>query len=136
MRRFFAAQVTLSEVCAPDLGPLKIDVKDLQWKDAFVTHRVNDLRGTREALMLDWGATNTRCYRARRFPDTQPCDGIAGYRSTDCERKPNFHSTRFQRERRNLFRRLLGAEEATFKIDWPDRPFRGAIFACGKIGAS
>src|SRR5207302_356269 len=30
---------------------------DLQWKDAFVAIAVNDLRGTREALMLDWGGT-------------------------------------------------------------------------------
>ncbi len=54
----FRAQVTLSgKFAPPDFGPLKIDVKDLQWKDAFVTIAVNDLRGTREALMLDWGGT-------------------------------------------------------------------------------
>src|SRR3984893_14580108 len=54
----FREQVTLSSKFAPrDFGPLKIDVKVLQWKDAFVTIAVNDLRGTREALMLDWGGT-------------------------------------------------------------------------------
>src|SRR5213075_1190184 len=54
----FRAQVTLSgKFAPPDFGPLKIDVKDLQWKDAFVAIAVNDLRGTREALMLDWGGT-------------------------------------------------------------------------------
>ena len=54
----FRAQVTLSgKFAPPDFGPLKIDVKDVQWKDAFVTIAVNDLRGTREALMLDWGGT-------------------------------------------------------------------------------
>src|SRR5207248_3004452 len=63
----FRAQVTLSgKFSAPDFGPLKIDVKDLQWKDAFVTIAVNDLRGTREAMMLDWGGLtdsmgNGRC---------------------------------------------------------------------------
>src|SRR5437588_12295127 len=58
----FRAQVTLSgKFAPPDFGPLKIDVKDLQWKDAFVAIAVNDLRGTREALMLDWGAPSTRC---------------------------------------------------------------------------
>src|SRR5438445_3201834 len=54
----FRAQVTLSgKFAPPDFAPLKIDVKDLQWKDAFVTIAVNDLRGTREALMLDWGGS-------------------------------------------------------------------------------
>jgi len=38
-------------------GPLKIDLKDVQWKDAFVTIAINDLRGTREAIVLDWGGT-------------------------------------------------------------------------------
>jgi len=27
-------------------------------KDAFVTIAVNDLRGTREGIVLDWGGTN------------------------------------------------------------------------------
>ena len=87
----FRAQVTLSgKFAPPDFGPLKIDVKDLQWKDAFVTIAVNDLRGTREALMLDWGG--------------------AGYRSTDCKRNRIFYSTRFQWERRNIFRAFWGPE--------------------------
>src|SRR5204863_10198071 len=57
----FRAQVTLSgKFAPPDFGPLKIDVKDLQWKDAFVTIAVNDSRGTQDALMRDWGgATHT-----------------------------------------------------------------------------
>ncbi len=54
----FRAQLTLSgKFVPPDFGPLKIDVKDVQWKDAFVTIAVNDLRGTREAIVLDWGGT-------------------------------------------------------------------------------
>src|SRR5438874_2889475 len=54
----FRAQVTLSgKFTAPDFGPFKIDLKDVQWKDAFVTIAVNDLRGTREGLVLDWGGT-------------------------------------------------------------------------------
>src|SRR6266567_7471841 len=45
----FRAQVKLSgKFVPPDFGPLKIDMKDVQWKDAFVTIAVNDLRGTRE----------------------------------------------------------------------------------------
>jgi inner membrane protein len=108
----FRAQVTLSgKFVPPDFGPLKIDVKDLQWKDAFVTIAVNDLRGTREALILDWGwhqalvatgLAGSRIYNRR--------DRVAGCRSTDCKRNRIFHSTRFQRERRNIFRAVWGAE--------------------------
>src|SRR5205807_10172737 len=54
----FRAQVMLSgKFAPPDFGPLKIDLKDVQWKDAFVTIVINDLRGTREAIVLDWGGT-------------------------------------------------------------------------------
>src|SRR5207244_7166894 len=54
----FRAQVTLSgKFAPPDFGTLKIDMKDVQWKDGFVTVAVNDLRGTREGLVLDWGGT-------------------------------------------------------------------------------
>src|SRR5947199_7358520 len=54
----FRAQLTLSgKFVPPDFGPLKIDLKDVQWKDAFVTIAINDLRGAREAIVLDWGGT-------------------------------------------------------------------------------
>src|SRR5258708_9733694 len=54
----FRAEVTLSgKFAPPDFGPLKIDLKDVQWRDALVTIAVNDLRGTREGLVLDWGGT-------------------------------------------------------------------------------
>jgi inner membrane protein len=50
----FRAQVTLSgKFAPPDFGSLKIDMEDVQWKDAFVTIAINDLRGTREGLVLD-----------------------------------------------------------------------------------
>src|SRR5437879_1697238 len=54
----YRAQTILSgKFVPPDFGPLKIDMKDVQWKDAFVTIAINDLRGTREAILLDWGGT-------------------------------------------------------------------------------
>src|SRR5437016_6411692 len=54
----YRAQGILSgKFAPPDFGPLKIDLKDVQWKDAFVTIAINDLRGTREAIVLDWGGT-------------------------------------------------------------------------------
>src|SRR3984893_15812891 len=42
---------------APDFAALKIDLKDVQWKDAFVTIALNDMRGTREGILLDWGGS-------------------------------------------------------------------------------
>src|SRR5881398_3359335 len=54
----YRAQTILSgKSAAPDFGPLKIDLKDVQWKDAFVTIAINDLRGAREAILLDWSGT-------------------------------------------------------------------------------
>ena len=54
----YRAQTVLSgKFVPPDFGPLKIELKDVQWKDAFVTIAINDLRGTREAIVLDWGGT-------------------------------------------------------------------------------
>jgi len=54
----YRAQTVLSgKFMPPDFAPLKIELKDVQWKDAFVTIAINDLRGTREANVLDWGGT-------------------------------------------------------------------------------
>src|SRR5262247_4405347 len=54
----YRAQTILSgKFAAPDFGPLKIDLKDVQWKEAFVSIAINDLRGTREAIVLEWGGT-------------------------------------------------------------------------------
>src|SRR5206468_6168615 len=50
----YRAQTTLSgKFAPPDFGPLKIDVKDGEWKEALVTIAVNYLRGTREAILSD-----------------------------------------------------------------------------------
>src|SRR5438034_5556268 len=58
----FRAQVTLSgKFAPPDFGPLKIDMKDVQWKDAFITIAINDLRGTRESIVLDWEIGRASC---------------------------------------------------------------------------
>src|SRR5207253_941953 len=65
----FRAQVTLTgKFAAPDFGPLKIDLKDVQWKDAFVTIAANDLRGTRQGLVLDWGGTKRPMLPASHVP--------------------------------------------------------------------
>src|SRR5262249_24822349 len=54
----FRAQVKLSgRFAVPEFGALKVDLKDVQWKDAFVTIALNDMRGTREGIVLGWGGT-------------------------------------------------------------------------------
>src|SRR5437660_12018770 len=65
----YRAQTTLSgKFVPPDFGPLKIDLKDVQWKDAFVTIAINDLRGTREAILLDWGGTKRPMLPGSQLP--------------------------------------------------------------------
>src|SRR5213082_3243286 len=65
----YRAQTVVSgKFAAPDFGPLKIDLKDVQWKDAFVTIAINDLRGTREAIVLDWGGTKRSMLPGSQVP--------------------------------------------------------------------
>src|SRR5947199_9714814 len=65
----YRAQTTLSgKFVPPDFGPLKIDVKDVQRKDAFVTIAINDLRGTREAILLDWGGAKRPMLPGSQLP--------------------------------------------------------------------
>ena len=74
----FRAQVTLSGKFAPPrFGPLRIDVKDVQWKDAFVRITVNDLRGTREGIVLDWGGTKRPLLPGSQVPGHDGRDRIA-----------------------------------------------------------
>src|SRR4030095_4137649 len=65
----YRGQTVLSgKFAPPDFGHLKIDVKDVQWKDAFLTIAINDLRGTREAIVLDWGGTNRSMFPGSPAP--------------------------------------------------------------------
>jgi len=65
----FREQVALSgKFLPPDFGPLKIDIKDVQWKDAFVTIAINDLRGTRESIVLDWGGSKRAMLPGSQVP--------------------------------------------------------------------
>jgi inner membrane protein len=63
-----AQTVPSGKFAASDFGPLKIDLKDVQWKDAFVTIAINDLRGTREAIVLDWGGTKRSMLPGSQVP--------------------------------------------------------------------
>ena len=52
----------------PDFAALKIDPKDVLWKDAAVTLAVSDLRGTRESLVLDWNGTKRPLQPGSQLP--------------------------------------------------------------------
>ncbi len=65
----YRAQTVLSgKFAPPDFGSLKIDLKDVQWKDAFVTIAINDLRGAREGIVLDWGGTKRSMLPGSQVP--------------------------------------------------------------------
>lgn len=125
----FRAQVTLSgKFRPPDFGPLKIDVKDLQWKDAFVTIAVNDLRGAREALMLDWGGTKHSLLPGSQVPGYTP--GATASLGTD---QPIATESEFSipldfNGSEGIYFAPFGVQnEATLKSNWPDPAFRGAF---------
>src|SRR5437763_8715189 len=125
----FRAQVKLSgRFAPPDFGPLKIDVKDVQWKDAFVTIAVNDLRGTREALMLDWGGA-----RHPLLPGSQVPGYTTGATALLGADQPIASQTEFSipldfNGSEGIYFAPFGVQnEATLKSNWPDPAFRGAF---------
>ncbi len=125
----FRAQVTLSAKFAPpDFGPLKIDVKDVQWKDAFVTIAVNDLRGTREGIVLNWGGTKRPLLPGSQVPGYTT--GATASLGTD---KPIASEIEFSipldfNGSEGIFFAPFGVQnEATLKSNWADQAFRGAF---------
>ena len=125
----FRAQVTLSgKFAPPDFGPLKIDVKDLQWKDAFVTIAVNDLRGTREAMVLDWGGS-----KRPLLPGSQVPGYTTGATASLGDEKPIASETEFSipldfNGSEGIYFAPFGVQnEANLKSNWPDPAFRGGF---------
>ena len=125
----FRAQLTLSgKFVPPDFGPLKIDVKDVQWKDAFVTIAVNDLRGTREAIVLDWGGT-----KHPLLPGSQLPGYTTGATASLGSDKPIATEVQFSipldfnGSEGIFFAPFAVQNEATLKSNWPDPGFRGAF---------
>ena len=125
----FRAQVTLSgKFASPDFGPLKIDTKDVQWKDAFVTIAVNDLRGTREGLVLDWGGT-----KRPMLPGSQVPGYTTGATASLGGDKPIANEISFSipldfNGSDGVFFAPFGVQnEATLKSNWPDPAFRGSF---------
>jgi inner membrane protein len=125
----FRAQVTLSgKFAPPDFGPLKIDLKDVQWKDAFVTIAVNDLRGTREGIVLDWGGA-----RRPLLPGSQVPGYTTGATASLGTDKPIASEIEFSipldfNGSEGIFFAPFGVQnEASLKSNWADPAFRGAF---------
>jgi inner membrane protein len=125
----FRAQVKLSgRFAAPDFGAFKIDVKDVQWKDALVSIAINDLRGTREGLVLDWGGT-----KRPLLPGSQVPGYTTGATATLGDGKPINAPIEFSipidfNGSEGIFFAPFGVQnEAVLKSNWPDPAFRGAF---------
>ena len=125
----FRAQVNLSgKFAPPDFGPLKIDLKDVQWKDAFVTIAVNDLRGTREGLVLDWGGTKRPMLPGSQVPGYTT--GATAFLGSD---QPIANEITFSipldfNGSDGVFFAPFGVQnEATLRSNWPDPAFRGSF---------
>ena len=125
----FRADVKLSgKFAPPDFGALKIDIKDVQWKDAFVTIAINDLRGTRQGLMLDWGAA-----KRPLLPGSQVPGYTTGATAPLGDGKPIGAPVEFSipldfNGSEGIYFAPFGVQnEAALKSNWPDPAFRGAF---------
>src|SRR5438105_69318 len=125
----FRAEVKLSgKFGAPDFGALKIDIKDVQWKDTFVTIAINDLRGTRQGLVLDWGGTKKPLLPGSQVPGyttgatAMLADGKAINAPIEFSIPIDFNGSE------GIYFAPFGVQnEAVLKSNWPDPAFRGAF---------
>ena len=103
-------------------------MKDVQWKDAFVTIAINDLRGTREAIVLDWGGT-----KRPLLPGSQVPGYTTGATASLGTEQPIATEVQFSipldfNGSEGIFFAPFGVQnEATLKSNWPDPGFRGAF---------
>ena len=125
----FRADVKLSgKFAPPDFGALKIDIKDVQWKDTFVTIAINDLRGTRQGLVLDWGGAKKPLLPGSQIPGyTTGATAMLG------DGKPINTMVEFSipidfNGSEGIYFAPFGVQnEAVLKSNWPDPAFRGAF---------
>src|SRR5438270_7009449 len=125
----YRAQTVLSgKFLPPDFGPLKIDLKDVQWKDAFVTIAINDLRGTREAIVLDWGGRKHPMLPGSQVPGytTGATASLGGDQPISSEIQFSIPLD-FNGSEGIYFAPFGVQNEATLKSNWPDPAFRGAF---------
>jgi inner membrane protein len=130
----FRAQVTLTgQFSPPDFSALKIEQKDVQWKDAFVTIALNDMRGTREGIMLDWGGTKRPLLPGSQVPGytTGATAMLANDRpagtAVDFSIAVDFNGSD------GIFFAPFGVKnEVTLKSNWPDPGFCGAFLPANR----
>jgi inner membrane protein len=125
----FRAQVALTgRFAVPDFAALKIEPGDAIWKDAYVTMAVSDLRGTREGLVLDWGAEKKPLLPGSQLPGYTT--GATARLATDVPMSaPVDFAIRLDvNGSGGLFFAPFGVQnEAELKSNWPDPGFRGAF---------
>ena len=125
----FRGEITLSgKFAAPDMAALKIDPKDVLWKDAAVTLAVSDLRGTREGLVLDWNGKKTQLQPGSQLPGytTGVTAQIGGDQPITV---PGTFSIALDiNGSGGIFFTPFGMQnQVTLKSNWPDPGFRGAF---------
>ncbi len=125
----FRAQVTLAgRFPVPDLAALKIDPTAVLWQDAFVTIAVNDLRGTREGLVLDWGGEKLPLLPGSQLPGytTGATGKLSG--GQPIAAPIDFSIPLDVNGSGGIFFAPFGVQnEAELKSNWPDPGFRGAF---------
>jgi inner membrane protein len=125
----FRAGVTLTgRFAPPDFDALKIEIKDVQWKDAFVTIALNDMRGTREGIVLDWGGAKLSLLPGSQVPGFTT--GATAMLGSD---KPigapvDFSIALDFNGSEGIYFAPFGVKnEAALKSNWPDPGFRGSF---------
>jgi inner membrane protein len=112
----------------PDMAALKIDPKDVMWKDAAVTLAVSDLRGTREGLMLDWGGKKIQLQPGSQLPGYTT--GVTAPLANDqaIAEPMTFAIALDLNGSSGIFFAPFGVQNVmTLKANWPDPGFRGAF---------
>ena len=125
----YRAQVVLEgRFPVPDLATLKIDSADVLWDEAFVTIAVSDLRGTREALVLDWGGEKRPLLPGSQLPGyTTGATARLGL-SGPLAAPIDFAIPLDVNGSGGIYFAPFGVQnEAALKSNWPDPAFRGAF---------
>ena len=125
----FRAGVKLSgRFAAPDFGALKIDVKDVQWKDAFVSIALNDMRGTREGIVIDWGGNKRPLLPGSQVPGYTTGATAMLASDTPMAAPIDFSIALDFNGSEGIYFVPFGVKnEANVKSNWPDPGFRGAF---------
>ena len=125
----FRAEIKLTgKFAPPDFGALKIDLKDVQWRDAFVTIAASDLRGTREGLVVDWNGTKRSLQPGSQLPGyTTGATALLGLDRPMGEAAEFSIPLDVNGSGGIFFAPFAVQNEAELKSNWPDPGFRGAF---------